>query len=217
MPLLLSYNRFTCLQVDTIITPEICNIESNQVVQTISHPPNSNQCNRLLAWEYWLPSKYVIASSPGSMSLSVNVEIEAMDTVVKQCTWALVDCRVIGCFIDIDWVKLNNILTCPLTNAVLVYNVNSIANEAAMITEIADLCQGNSPWLVVSFSLSIISPFLPLPLLFLSLFSMILVVLWHHSHITCNVVILLAAEPKGSAVGYNISLGLTYLHPCPAL
>jgi predicted transcriptional regulator len=93
MPLLSSYNIFTCLQVDTIMTSEICNIKSNQVVQTISHPPNSNQYSCLPAWEHQLPSKYIVASSLGSMSLSIDIEIEVMDTVVKQCTQALVNCR----------------------------------------------------------------------------------------------------------------------------
>jgi hypothetical protein len=83
MPPLSSYNCFACLQVDTLIQPEISNIESKGVVQTTSHPPIPNQCSHLLAWECRLPSKYVITSSPGSMLLSVNIEIEAMDTVVK--------------------------------------------------------------------------------------------------------------------------------------
>jgi hypothetical protein len=82
-PLLLSYNHFACLQVDTLIQPEICNNESKEVIHTISHPPNSNQYSHLPAWEHHLPGKYVIASSPGSMSLSVNIEIEVMDTAVK--------------------------------------------------------------------------------------------------------------------------------------
>jgi hypothetical protein len=73
------------------------------------------------------------------MSLSINVEIEATDTVVKQCTQALVDCRVTGFFINIEWVKLNNIPTCPLTNLIPVYNVDGIANEPGMITEITNL------------------------------------------------------------------------------
>jgi hypothetical protein len=73
------------------------------------------------------------------MSLSINIEIEVTDTVVKQCTQALVDCRVIGYFMDIEWAKLNNIPTCPLTNPILVYNVDSTTNEAGIITEIANL------------------------------------------------------------------------------
>jgi hypothetical protein len=45
------------------------------------------------------------------MSLVVDVEIEATDTVVKRCTQALIDCGATGCFIDIEWAKLNNVPT----------------------------------------------------------------------------------------------------------
>jgi hypothetical protein len=41
--------------------------------------------------------------------------------------------------IDIEWVKLNNIPTCPLSKPILVYNVNGTANNASTITNIADI------------------------------------------------------------------------------
>jgi hypothetical protein len=85
MPLLSSYNRFACLEVDTLMVPRICIAKSTEVVQTYSHPP-TNQRSRRLAWEHWLLIKYVVAASPGPMSLAVDVEIESTDTVVKQCT-----------------------------------------------------------------------------------------------------------------------------------
>jgi hypothetical protein len=56
-----------------------------------------------------LPVRYVVAASPGPMSLTVDVEIESTDTAVKQCTEALIDCGATGCFIDIEWAKLNNV------------------------------------------------------------------------------------------------------------
>jgi hypothetical protein len=73
------------------------------------------------------------------MSLVVNVEIESMDTMVKRRTQALIDCSATGCFIDIEWAKLNNIPTRPLTNPIPVYNVDGSANEAGAITDIADV------------------------------------------------------------------------------
>jgi hypothetical protein len=73
------------------------------------------------------------------MSLAVDVEIESMDTAVKQCTQALIDCGATGCFIDIEWAKLNNIPTHPLTNPIPVYNVDGTANNAGAITDIADI------------------------------------------------------------------------------
>jgi hypothetical protein len=73
------------------------------------------------------------------MSLAVEVEIEWTDTVVKRCTQALIDCSATGCFIDIEWAKLNNIPTCPLTNLIPVYNVNGTTNDTSAITDIADV------------------------------------------------------------------------------
>jgi hypothetical protein len=73
------------------------------------------------------------------MSLVVEVEIESTDTAVKQRTQALIDCGATGCFIDIEWVKLNNIPTCPLTNPIPVYNVNGTTNDASAIMDIADV------------------------------------------------------------------------------
>jgi predicted aspartyl protease len=65
--------------------------------------------------------------------------IESTDTVVKRCTQALIDCGATGCFIDIEWAKLNNIPTCPLTTLIPVYNADGTANGAGMITDIADI------------------------------------------------------------------------------
>jgi predicted aspartyl protease len=73
------------------------------------------------------------------MSLAVKVEIESMDTAVKRYTQALIDCGATGCFIDIEWAKLNNIPTRPLTNLIPVYNVDGTANDAGTITDIADV------------------------------------------------------------------------------
>jgi hypothetical protein len=73
------------------------------------------------------------------MSLLVDVKIESTDTVVKRCTQALIDCSTTGCFIDMEWAKLNTIPTCPLTNPIPVYNVDGTANDAGMITDIADI------------------------------------------------------------------------------
>jgi hypothetical protein len=73
------------------------------------------------------------------MSLMVDVEIESTDTAVKRCTQALINCGAMGCFIDIEWAKLNNIPTRPLTKPIPVYNVNGTANDAGAITNIADV------------------------------------------------------------------------------
>jgi hypothetical protein len=71
------------------------------------------------------------------MSLAVEVEIESMDTAVRRCTQALIDCSATGCFIDIEWAKLNNVPTHPLTKPIPIYNVDGTANDAGTITDIA--------------------------------------------------------------------------------
>jgi hypothetical protein len=73
------------------------------------------------------------------MSLAVDVEIESMDMAVRRCMQALIDCSATGCFIDIEWEKLNNIPMCPLTKPILVYNVDSTANDTGIITDITDV------------------------------------------------------------------------------
>jgi hypothetical protein len=83
MPLLSSYNHFACLEVDTPIEPFICTANSTEVMPTPSHPPIPNQHSCLPAWECQLPIKYVVAASPGPMSLAVEVEIESTDTAVR--------------------------------------------------------------------------------------------------------------------------------------
>jgi hypothetical protein len=71
------------------------------------------------------------------MSLMVDVEIESTDTTVKRCTQALINCGAMGCFMDIEWAKLNNIPTCPLTKPIPIYNVDGTANDAS--ADIADV------------------------------------------------------------------------------
>jgi predicted aspartyl protease len=73
------------------------------------------------------------------MSLLVDVEIELTDTAVKRCTQALIDCGATGCFIDIQWAKLNNVPMCPLSKSIPVYNVDDTANDTSTITDIADV------------------------------------------------------------------------------
>jgi hypothetical protein len=83
MPPLSSHNHFACLEVDTLIEAHMCIANGTEVMQTHSHPPIPNRCSCLPAWECRLPIKYVVAASPGPMSLVVDVEIELMDTTVE--------------------------------------------------------------------------------------------------------------------------------------
>jgi hypothetical protein len=77
--------------------------------------------------------KYVVAASPGLMSLAVDVEIKSTDTMVKRRTQALIDCGATGCFIDIEWAKLNNVPTRPLTKLIPVYNATALPMKPAQL------------------------------------------------------------------------------------
>jgi hypothetical protein len=79
------------------------------------------------------------------MSLAVEIEIESTDTVVRRYTQTLIDCGTTGCFIDIEWAKLNNVPMHLLTKLIPVYNVDGTANDAGTITDIANiiLCYEN--------------------------------------------------------------------------
>jgi hypothetical protein len=46
---------------------------------------------------------------------------------------------VTGCFINIEWAKLNNVPTRTLTKPIPVYNVGGTANDTGTITDIADV------------------------------------------------------------------------------
>jgi hypothetical protein len=52
---------------------------------------------------------------------------------------ALIDCGATGCFIDIEWAKLNNVPTHTLSKPIPVYNINGTTNDAGAITDIADI------------------------------------------------------------------------------
>jgi hypothetical protein len=73
------------------------------------------------------------------MSPAADAETELTDTAVRRCMQALIDCGATGCFIDIEWVKLNDIPTRPLTNLIPVYNIDGTANDTGMITDITDV------------------------------------------------------------------------------
>jgi hypothetical protein len=64
------------------------------------------------------------------MSPTVDVEIEFTDTAVKRCTQALIDCGATGCFIDIEWAKLNNIPMCPLSMAIMLMALQTMLAQS---------------------------------------------------------------------------------------
>src|SRR6266487_40631 len=62
-------------------------------------------------WERHLPSRYVIASTPGEQSLELSVEIQTTDTGQWVQVVALLDCGATGLFINSALVREKGFMT----------------------------------------------------------------------------------------------------------
>ncbi|KAG5716918.1 hypothetical protein E4T56_gene8518 [Termitomyces sp. T112] len=96
-------------------------------------------CPRIPAWERCLPHCYVVASTPSTNSLKLQVEIETTDTQQIQSVVALLDSGATGLFLDTDYVQQHRLTTCPLSCPIPVYNVDGMLNEAGSIHSVVDL------------------------------------------------------------------------------
>jgi len=137
-PSLPSHNCYTCLSIDEISEPSADELDCVKAVQE-PQPPKGGKLIHLAGWECQLPHRYIIASTPSTNSLDINVEIETMDTGIKHCTRSLVDCSAMGLFMDTEWAHANNVTTCVLIQPIPVYNVDGTPNEGGAIREIADV------------------------------------------------------------------------------
>ena len=63
------------------------------------------------AWERRLPCRYVVASTPSSNSLHLNVEIETTDTQQTRSVVALLDSGATGLFLDTNYVEQHQLTT----------------------------------------------------------------------------------------------------------
>ncbi|KNZ80918.1 hypothetical protein J132_03618 [Termitomyces sp. J132] len=98
-----------------------------------SIPPSP--CLQIPAWECHLPHCYVLASTPSTNSLKLQVEIEMTDTSVV----ALLDSGATGLFLDTDYVQQHHLTTHPLSHPIPMYNVDGMLNEAGSIHFMVDL------------------------------------------------------------------------------
>ncbi|KAG5732294.1 hypothetical protein E4T56_gene11356 [Termitomyces sp. T112] len=150
MPPLPSTNCFTSLSIDSNISVAIVDtmpemISPSSDVQTPfpakvsagNTPPGP--CFHIPAWECCLPHCYVIASTPSTISLKLQVEIETTDTQQIQSVVALLDSGATGLFLNTDYVQQHYLTTRPLSHPIPVYNVDGMLNEAGSICSMVDL------------------------------------------------------------------------------
>jgi len=136
-PSLPVFNRYACLEVENDIALS-SSLQQEISVNVAPKLPSPIPYSKLPKWEYRLPRKYVVASSPGSKSLTVKVGIQTTDTGELHSTSALVDCGATGQFIDKRYVEGNRMTTRSLSRPIPVYNVDGTPNDAGAITEIVD-------------------------------------------------------------------------------
>ncbi|KAG5729134.1 hypothetical protein E4T56_gene3215 [Termitomyces sp. T112] len=91
------------------------------------------------AWEHCLPHHYVVASTPSTNSLKLQVGIEMTDTQQIQSVVALLDSGTTGLFLNTDYVQQHHLTTCSLSHPIPVYNVDGMLNEAGSICSMVDL------------------------------------------------------------------------------
>jgi hypothetical protein len=147
MPLLSSGNQYALLEVDSVEDdPEASPDPTNETTTapdvqpthtTIPSSPIHLPC--LPHWEWRLPRKYVVASTPSENSLHLKVEIVTTDTQQLISSFALLDCRATGLFMDRGFVDRNRITTRTLSHPIPVYNVDRTLNKAGSICEVVDV------------------------------------------------------------------------------
>jgi hypothetical protein len=140
-PLLHSRNCYDVLPVDVIEETSVSSHESElNVLDTPLAPamsPSDVRNVKLPSWERRLPRKYIVTSTPGGNSLSIDVDIQCTESGIRRTTQSLVDCGATGVFMDEQWVKDNGIVTRQLSRPIPVYNVDGSPNEAGPISEVA--------------------------------------------------------------------------------
>ncbi|KAG5729765.1 hypothetical protein E4T56_gene914 [Termitomyces sp. T112] len=91
------------------------------------------------AWVRQMPQQYVMASALSTNSLCLDVEIKTMETQQTHRVTALLDSRVMGLFLDSEFVKCHGLTMQPLPRPIPVYNINRTPDKAGTINSMADL------------------------------------------------------------------------------
>src|SRR5215471_343236 len=133
MPSLQSHNRFACLEVDEIN-------DTSELVKSVV--PESDKEQRRLkrrGWERRLPRSMVLAATPSSKSLRLQVELQTTDTQDMKVAKALLDSGASGLFANQKYIDREQLNTRKLSEPIIVHNVDGTPNEAGPIKEVLDI------------------------------------------------------------------------------
>src|SRR5215471_15034385 len=134
MPSLQSHNRFTCLEVDKIN-------DTSELVKSVM-PENDDKEQRRprrRGWERRLPRSMVLAATPSSKSLRLQVELQTTDTQDMKAAKALLDSGASGLFANRKYIDREQLNTRKLSEPIVVRNVDGTPNEAGPIKEVLDV------------------------------------------------------------------------------
>jgi hypothetical protein len=108
-------------------------------MKAIPTVPFCSQLPRRAKWEKRLPECYIIAANPSSNSFELKIPIQTTDTGEVHTTAVLLDSGATGLFMNLDFVKQKQLTTKPLSQSILVYNVDGSLNEAGSISEVVEV------------------------------------------------------------------------------
>jgi len=135
VPPLLSNNRFSVLE---ITKPKVD--EDAQEPDTPALPPTEPRKPRWPKWEKWMKRKLVIRSLElDAKCIMLPIHLKTTDTMEETSMEAMVDTGATGDFINQDFVTQAKLLTCKLSQPILVYNVDRTLNEAGSIRKVVDM------------------------------------------------------------------------------
>ncbi|KAG5716579.1 hypothetical protein E4T56_gene16147 [Termitomyces sp. T112] len=129
------------------VLPDMYNENETAFSDTLHSEIEEPQCPssdiQALTLEPWLssptPLKYVMASAISANSLHLDVEIEMTDTQQTCGVIALLDSRVMGLFLDLEFVKCHSLTMQPLPKPIPIYNIDGMPNKAGTINSMVDL------------------------------------------------------------------------------
>jgi hypothetical protein len=139
-PSFVSNNRYACLfpENDNCFHEPACRaIDAQRTPATPVVTPSSKHSRK--GWERKLPLRYTAATTPGTNSLHLPLEIESTDNAMKLSLDGLVDCGATSDFIDSAYVASQGIPVRHLSQPIPVFNVDGTPNEAGSIREVVDM------------------------------------------------------------------------------
>src|SRR6266571_3396581 len=75
----------------------------------------------------------------GPKCIMLLIHLKTTDTMEESSMEAMVDTSATGDFIDQDFITCAKLLTCKLSQPILVYNVDGTPNKAGSIHEVVDV------------------------------------------------------------------------------